>query len=724
MLHFEKIDGKTYQKNYKNAKRRMLISDLIAATTLAFMLNILQKTPEQCVAFVNTLDAKQLVSALEEHGGNSLFIFSLGIIYIKAKATRSFPMRLAELLSHHVHHASQGSQEFLQVLNEAFDKNKDNFPRFLWGMCSNVSPKEIESFLKMRNSTPLMIFHWLQMAIREQKQIVKEFFQILERIKKDPTHFEDVIRTLIANKTQLIFNFKIGCIAVAIDTGVVFNLLLLFEINWDFTFAELSLIRNFLRKRPINASFLTGPSGYMSEKCSRYLIGDIMNLPGLIDASGRLTEGVLLLPANVARIAEYVYFIDNQLGSIFQNSHHLFNTILIPEKYSIADVFIFFHNIHIMGNSELFSRMIYALKEYGNKLNTGDLKSLPQVLRKISDDRRDAAYFWLAFMCIDRQEPIGCLNDHIILLRAILNRDSSQIQVEPFFPTNFPNIVRKLRECLPDFVLNMMAHCVTWKTGQTQHCAQLLPVIQTELASDSVMIFIKDNSHELPYMLQLLMLSKTIAEIWVNMAPVMEYVGIQAQQLPSNDISFMVMREEIFQILQEIFKRFAIEITDFTEKISALLPNHPTNSIQYAFIHDQRFENLTRGIHDDLKVSEMEIQCQTHLATMPPGSTLTDAQRELNVVLFDCSICISRNTPNFSFMFPCGHTSCCGCFEQLKRQQKKIVCPICRADITFCVKMDNLGLRFKKPARQPAGQPACGGDCASIPLPAKKSKCE
>ena len=704
----------------------MPISDFIAsATTLAFVLNILQMTQEQCVAFVNSLDQMELASVLETHGGNNFFIFSLGFIYIRAKATtRSFPIRLAELLSHHVHHTSQGSREFLQFLNEAFEESRDNIPRFLWGMCTNASPSDLTSFLKERHSSPLMVFYWLQMAIREQKQIVKELFQILERIKKHPTGFEGVIQSIIANKTRLLFHDTIGCIAVIIDTRVVFNLLLLFEINWDFTFAELALVRNFLRKRPINASFLTGPPGYMSAQCSRYLIGQIMNLPRLLDATGRLTEAVLLLPANVASIHEYVYFgDDHHLERFFRNNQILFNTILIPGKYSIADVFIFFHNIFLMKHPELFSRMMDALKEYGNKLTADDIKSLPQVLRKLPSDRQDAAHFWLAFMCIERQETIRCLNDHIILLRAILSRGSAKIiNVTPSSPATFHEIVRKLRECLPDFVLNMMAHLVMWETGQTPHAAQLLPVIQNEPASDAVMGFLRANSHELPYMLQLLMLSNTSDELWVNMEPVMEYAGLRAQQALPNDADFVIMREEIFRIFDEVFERFNIKMTDFSEHIYALLPKDPANSIFDAFIHDQRFEDLVRGIHDGLKVSELEAQCNAHLTKMPAGSTLADAQFELGIILVDCRICTSHATPEFSCMFPCGHTTCRGCFESIKKRAP-VACPDCRAIIPFCVSMDTLGIRFRQ---QPAaGQAASAGGCASMPQPpAKKSKSE
>jgi hypothetical protein len=319
-------------------------------------------------------------------------------------------------------------------------------------------------------------------------------------------------------------------------------------------------------------------------------------------------------------------------------------------------------------------------------------------------------------MCIERKERIPCLNDYIILLKALLNRASTKvINVVPSSPATFHEIVRKLRECLPDFVLNLMAHLVTWKTGETPHAAQLLPVIQNEQISDAIMGFLQANRNTLPYMLQLLMLSNTIEELWDNLAPVMECAGLQAQQMPPNNVNFIVMLEEIFRIFEEIFKRFDIKIADFSDKINNLLPNHPANSIFDAFIRDKRFDNLTRGVRDELNVSKLEAQCQAHLATMPPGSTIADAQRELNCVLFDCGICTGRNTPEFCCMFLCGHASCRGCFEKLKVQQS-FGCPICRAKITCCVEINKLDIRFIQ-------QPAAGG-CASMPPPAKKSKGE
>jgi hypothetical protein len=447
-----------------------------------------------------------------------------------------------------------------------------------------------------------------------------------------------------------------------------------------------------------------------------------MNLPMLLDETRRLTEENLLRPPNVASIHEYVYFTDHHLERIFRNNHILFITILIPGKYSIPDVFIFFHNIFLMKHPELFSRMMDALKEYGNKLTADDIKSLPKVLRKISCDRRDAAHFWIAFMCIERKEMIRCLNDHIVLLRAILSRGSAQIiNVTPASPATFHEIVRKLRECLPDFVLNLMAHLVMWKTGQTPHAAQLLPVIQNEPASGAVMAFLRAKSHELPYMLQLLMLINTIDELWVNMESVMEYAGLRAQQAHPNDADFVIMLEEIFRIFDEVFKRFNIKITDFNERIYALLPKDHANSIFDAFIHDERFEDLTRGVRDGLKVSKLEAQCNAHLATMPPGSTLDDAQFKLGIFFVNCRICTSNSTPEFSCMFPCGHTTCRGCFESIKKRAP-VACPDCRAIISFCVSMDTLCIRIKQ---QPAvGQAAAAGGCASMPPPAKKSKGE
>ena len=681
-------------------KEEMLFSDLIAAPTLAFLLSILQMTPEECVAFVNALDGNDLTESLQTHGENPIFIFSLGLIYLKAKATRSFPMRLAELIYYHVYHRSQGSHEFLQFLNTSFEENQNSYPRSLWGrslwgLCESCSSKDVESFLKPRNSSPLLVFYWLQMAIQKQKPIVKEFFQILERIKKNPLIFDDVKQLMVANKSQLLFHVNIGCIAVIIDTGVVFNLLHLFEINWNLTSAELELLRNFLKKRPISANFLVDPQ-YMTAECSRYLIGEVMDFADLLDASGRLTESVLLLPVNLKdkQIAEFVYLSDDDLATVFRVNHYVFNHILIPGKYSFYKVLFFFNNL-TYSNQELFSRIRDALKEYGNKLTPQDIKLIPNVLKSMSDDIRDAAHFFLAFMCIERKENIGCLNDHIMLLKALLNRGTQQIiEVVPSSPANFPEIIRKLRACLPDFVLNLM--CLEIRTPIA---VQLLPVLQTDKQhSGAVHAFLELNTQNGSFacFLQLLMLSQTLRQLWSNMERVMEYIEHQAGD-------FTMMQSELFHILDELFnKRFKVGLPHFNDHIYGLLPKQPeNNSIFDAFVADQRFHHLARGVHDERKSVECKKKCEEHLRTMPHGSTLDDAQRALGIILFECPVCKSYVTKAFTTIIGCGHAFCTSCIKKLDE------CSICRKKIgSHRFECSDLNIRYKqKPDELSSSQP-------------------
>jgi hypothetical protein len=671
-------------------KEEMRLSDLIAATTLTFLQSILQMSSEECVANVNLWDKNDLIASLETHGGNPRFIFSLGVIYLKAKATRSFPMRLAELLFHHVCQTSQGTQEFLQFLNDSFEENKNSYPRFLWGLCESCSSNDLESFLKPRNSSPLLVFYWLQIAIQKQKPIVKEFFQILERIKKNPPIFENVIQLMVRNKTHLLFDPAIGCLENM--TGVVFNLLHLFEINWNLTSAELELLRNFLREHPISANFLVDPQ-YISAECSRYLIGEVMNFAGLLHTSGRLALSVLLLPDNLTRIAEFVYLSDNELATIFRINHDVFNQILTPGKYSFYKVLLFFNNL-TYSNQELFSRIRDALKEYGNKLTPQDLKLIPNVLKSMPDDLRDAAHFFLAFMCIARKEKIKCLDDHIMLLNGLLDRGSQQfIEVVPSSPANFPTIVRKLRACFSNFVLNLM--CLEIKTPQVNE--PLLPVLQTD-TQDSVSVyeFLESNAQSGSFtcLLQLLMLSRTIELLWANMERVMNHIK-QHQA-----VDFMMMQSELFHILDELFNnRFNVGLLHFNDHIHGLLPKHPKgNSIFDAFVDDKRFHHLVRGVHDERKVAEYKKKCED-LTTIRPGSTPDDAQRELDVFVFECPVCKSFVTNGFLTAIGCGHTFCTSCVQKINE------CSMCRKKIETSFECGELKMRYKRKPDELSSQP-------------------
>ena len=667
-------------------KEEMVLSHFIAAaTTRVFLLSILQISPEECVALLNLWDKNDILAFLETHGENPIFIFSLGLIYLKAKATRSFPMRLAELLFHHVCHGNQGSQEFLQFLNNSYEENKIFCPRFLWGLCESCSSNDLESFLKPKNSSPLLVFYWLQIAIQKRKLIVKEFFQILERIKKNPPIFEGVIQLMIRNTTHLLFDPDTGCLENMTGRGSCFNLLLLFQIKWNMTHVELDHLRNFLREHPISANFLVDPQ-YISAECSLYLIGEVMNFAGLLDTSGRLTRSVLLLPMNVLELAEFVYFSDDDLATIFRANHGVFNQILIPGKYSIGIVIIFFNNL-MDSNQELFSRICDALKEYGNKLSPQDLKLIPKVLKSMPDDLRDAAHFFIAFMCIERKEKIKCLDDHIMLLKALLNRGNQEfIQVTPSSPSTFPEIVRKLRTGFSNFVLNLM--CLEIKTPLV--AIQLLPVLQTK-PNDSVSVYdfleSKAQSGSFTCLLQLLMLSRTIELLWANMERVMNH--IEQHQA----VDFMMMQSELFHILDELFNnRFKVGLLHFNDHIHGLLPKHPEgNSIFDAFVDDERFVRIVRGVHDERKVAECKMKCQEYLKEMPSGSTPDDAQQQLGIFLFYCSVCMSDVTNGFlTSIRECGHTFCTSCF------QKSSKCPMCRIEIGTGIDCSKFKFRYKK----------------------------
>ena len=427
-------------------------SDLIAAATAANAAEFLQMTREQCVIFINGLVHSELADALQIHGEDPCVVFLLATIYIRAGATKSFQKILAELLYEAVFLQKEGTREFLELLNLSFLLNKQTIVRSLWGLCESASPKDVESFLKPKNSSHLMLFYWLQHAIIGNKQIVKELFQILERISKQnitpnsKVDYTDVLRVLIANQTYVLFHETNSVFAVILEKGYMGNLLHLFEVDWNFTFAELTLVRGFLRKRPINASWLLRPD-YMSAECSRRLIGHVMGLPDLLDSSKRLTEAKLLLPANVAMIAEFVYFSDHHhLQDIFRTNQFVFDTMVVPGKYSVYDILHFFMNLHLRRNPALFSRMLGALDTYGKKLLPEDIKAIQKSIGQIDSTRQIEASIFAAFMCIDRPEPIPCLQDHILLLRAIRSRNGAHaLQVTPSLAVNLQEVVCALR---------------------------------------------------------------------------------------------------------------------------------------------------------------------------------------------------------------------------------------------------------------------------------------
>jgi hypothetical protein len=667
------------------------LSDLIAAATATN----LDANPDaiiaeiwQCVDFINGLVHDELASALQTHGGNPYFVFLLATIYVRAGATRSFPKVLAELVYEAVFSQKEGYQQFLQVLNRSFIANKQTVVRSLWGLCDGASHKDLESFVKPTNSSPLMLFYWLQLAVRENKHVVKEMFQILGRIAQQnmtpnpKVNYTDVVRAIRDNHTYFLFHETNGVFAVILEKGYVGNLLNLFEVDWTFTMAELTLVRNFIRKRPINASWLLR-TDYMSAECSRRLIEYVMNLPDLLDPSGRLTDAALLLPANVARIAEFVYFSDHfHLQAILSVNQFVFDTIVIPGKYTIYDVLYFFMNLHLRRNPNLFSRMLVALKTYGNKLLPEDLKEIIRAIKNFHEDRQMEASIFAAFMCIDRPEAIPCLQDHILLLRALFNRSGAHtLQVTPSSAVNLQEIVYALRNFFPDFLLNTQVLSVNQMS--------FLPVVQVEPVSQAVVAFLQAQPNSFFCLLQLLMLSNTLDELWANMIPVMAFIGQQAATCPPNDVQFQLNLVEMFNILHACFCKFNVKMQHFSDHVYPLLPKNPNNSVFEAFIADARFQDLTRGVHDERKVAQMEEACSEYCTLH--RTTLEDAQRKLGCVLFFCCICTSKITPDFLTILDCGHAMCTSCTENLRSPN----CPNCRAQITKRMR-PSFEIRFRK----------------------------
>jgi hypothetical protein len=684
--------------------------DLIAAATsenaAVATAELLQMTREQYVDFINGLDHDELASALQTHGGIPYFVFPLATIYVWAGATRSFPKILAELLYEAVFLQKEGAQEFLERLNQSFQDDWRKVARYLWGLCENVKPFQLTSFLKSKNSSPLMLFNWLQLAIRGNKQIVKELFQIFGRIaeqnmKQNPkVDYSDVVRALIAKQEYLLFHETNGVFAVILEKGYVGNLLNLFEVDWDFKpeSAELTLVREFLRKRPINASWLL-PTDYMSAECSRRLIGHVMNLPDLLNPSGRLTDLALLLPANVVRIAKFVYFSDHfHLQQILSVDQFAFDTIVVPGKYTVYDVLYFFMNLHLRRNPALFSRMRGALKTYGNKLLPEDLKEIQRAIMHFDEVRQMEASIFAAFMCIERQEAIHCVQDHILLLKAILGRnDAHTLQVTPSSAVNLQEIVCALRINLPDFLLNAKVLSVNRMS--------FLPVVQVDPVSQPVVAFLQSHPTLFFCLLQLLMVSNTLDELWAKMVQVMEFIGQQAATCPPNDVQFQLNLVEMFNILHACFCKFNVKMQHFCDHVHPLLPKNPNNSVFKAFIADARFQELTLGVRDEHKVAKMEEACATYCTLHK--TTMDHAQRELGCVLFYCCVCTSNFTQTFMSIFDCGHAICTGCSENLRYSN----CPNCRADITKRTR-PSFEIRFRKDPEDPSEQSAESAESA------------
>jgi hypothetical protein len=659
-------------------------------------------TYKQSFDFINRTERKNMNLALENENENSKFIFAIGAIYIKAKSTRSFPLYLAELIYKHVFEDGQGHQLFLEILNQHFHESKKEVVRFMWGLCQYISNADIVSFLKQRNSSTNILLYWLKMAHRSNKPITKHIYQIMERIQKNNENFEDIINFLISNKTELLFN-EINGLFVNREKKSFYNLALLFEIDWQFTFGELDRIRNFLRSNPINSTFLQN----CSIESSKNLIGTVLNLSNYLDENFKLRKDALIIPFNVGQIHEFIYFSHDELESIFQNNQFVFDNLIVPERYDISDVFIFFHNLFLR-RTFAFSRIIAALKTYGEKLSEENIAEIPVFIENMDSSRRDDFKVWLALMCISRTETISVIQDYINILKEMFipRMFGHTVSISPFSPSTIYEVIDNIRKSLPDFILNTELLMVRWTIDENYFCKSLLPVLHLEEKSISIDNSIRSRINFLniyhpfniddrkvllfPCKLQLLMLSRTKDELFSNLKDVLEHIGEESQKMSPNDDSFIMMIEKMFFIMENIFKRLKISMDDFYN-IYELLPKHHSNDISEAFINDPRFSYLLTNFLEERKVKQLEQKCKDNLATMSDDSKITDAQSELGIILMNCSICMANNTSDFTdLLAPCGHTFCHSC------SQKLVNCPNCRVKIDYRLPLKNFNIRIRK----------------------------
>jgi hypothetical protein len=675
-------------------KKKMNIEYIISAVRNPdWEQKLKQISHEESVEFINQTDKATMDLAFEEENENSLFIFAIGAIYVKAKSTKCFPLYLAELIYKHIFQSGQGYQLFLEILNQQFGESKNNIARFIWGLCNHISNADIASFLKQRNSSVIIVLYWLKMFCHSTKHI----FHIMERIQKKSDNYEDIINFLISKKSELLFHSTNGFFANP-EKKSFFNFSLLFEIDWHFTFGELEQIRNFLRSHPINVSFLLN----CSINFSKNFIGNILNLSNCLDENYNLKKDSLIIPYNVGQIHEFVYFGHYELEHIFQNNQFVFDNLLVPERYNISDVYIFFYKLFLR-RFFAFSRLTTALRTYGEKLSEEDIAKIPNLIQNMeSSSLRGNFKVWLALMCISRTETISVIQDYIIVLKALFTPRifGHATSISPFSPSTIYEVIDNIRKTLPDFILNTEFLIVRWSIDENYFSKSLLPVLQLEEKSISIDNSIRSRinylNYPLPYIaddckvllfpckLQLLMLSRTKDELFSNLKDVLEHIGEESIKASSNDL------EEMFFIMENIFKRLKISMDDFYN-IYELLPKHPSNDISEAFINDSRFSYLLTNFLEELKVKQLEHKCKEHLATMEDDSKITDAQSELGIILMNCSVCMVNNTSEFTdLLVPCGHTFCQSC------SQKLVNCPNCRVKIDYRLPMKKFNIRIRK----------------------------
>jgi hypothetical protein len=357
------------------------------------------------------------------------------------------------------------------------------------------------------------------------------------------------------------------------------------------------------------------------------------------------------------------------------------------------------------------------LKIYGNKLSKEDIMEIPDILAKSEIDyqnlprnignygefgedllRRckeilDKKKIILSLMCVDLSEEILCLKDYILFIKEIFSKKNSpRIQVSPSSPSNFHEVIKVFRYCLPGFILNSRILTFSWMNSGELIEASLFPVINEigKKNSESLNHFLELNRNLFPCKLQLLLFSKTKEELYKNIKDVLDYAGKESETRASNDVTFMKMMEEMLYIIWIIFLRLEISTDDFYY-IYELLPKHPTNNISEAFINYSKIAYLITGFLEERKVKQLAIQCKEHLAKMPIDSKIIDSQLELGIIVMNCSVCMAINTFEFTeLLVPCGHTFCHSC------SQKLVNCPNCRVKIDYRLPMKKFNIRIRK----------------------------
>jgi len=112
-------------------KKKMNLETIISATKNPNWAHDFSR--KESVDFINQTNKAEMNLAFEAEKENSLFVFTIGAIYIKAECCKCFPLYLAELIYKHVFQSSQGHQIFLELLNLHFKSSKKKCGKIYMG---------------------------------------------------------------------------------------------------------------------------------------------------------------------------------------------------------------------------------------------------------------------------------------------------------------------------------------------------------------------------------------------------------------------------------------------------------------------------------------------------------------------------------------------------------------------------------------------------------------